>query len=67
MKTEIKLDVDGTLKKIKEFIPELKQLCAKYNVELGTAKDDETNDNFIVINIKDFIKEEDIKMNIVEK
>lgn len=64
MEATIKLDVDGTLKKIREFIPELKQLCEKYNVELGTAKDNETNDNFIVINIKDFIKEEDIRMNI---
>lgn len=64
MKADIKLNVDGTLKKIREFIPELKQLCEKYNVELGTAKDNETNDNFIVINIKDFIKEEDIRMNI---
>ena len=64
MEATIKLDIDGTLKKFREFIPELKQLCEKYNVELGTAKDDETNDNYIVINIKDFIKEEDIKMNI---
>lgn len=64
MGVTFKLDVDGALKRFNEFLPQLKQLCEKYNVELGTAKDDETNDNFIVINIKDLIKEEDIRMNI---
>lgn len=64
MKAEIKVNVDKTIKRYKEFQNKLLELCKEYNVEPELAKDEETNDNFIVINIKDFIKEEDIKMSI---
>ena len=64
MKAYLKVDVDEAIERFKEFQVELMELCNKYKIEPQLAKDDETNDNFIVINVKDFIKKEDIELNI---
>lgn len=43
---------------------ELENLCDKYGVTPEMATDFETDYKYIVINIADFVKKEDIKMKI---
>lgn len=64
VKAEVKVNTDDVLKRFKSFTKELMKLCEKYGLEPEVARDDETKDNFIIVNVKDFIQEKDIKMSI---
>lgn len=64
MEATIKFNQKQIVKRMKEFNNKLIALCDEYGLETHLASDDETNEKFIVIDIKDFIKEEDIKLNI---
>lgn len=59
-----KYDVNKTVERMKEFMVKLQDLAEEYDVELGTATFEETKDEFIVINLKEFIKMEDFDFNI---
>ena len=43
---------------------EVEKLCNKYGITPEMATDNETDNTYIVINIQDFIREDDIKMKI---
>lgn len=63
-KINANVNVDGIVNRFKDFYEELNELCIKYDVEPQMAHDDETNENYVAINIKDFVKEEDIDINV---
>ena len=64
VKAEVRIDNTKVVSRVSEFIGELKQLADKYEVELGTATNDENGDNYLTINLKEFIKRNDIEMKI---
>lgn len=64
LEAKAEVNTKEILKRFRAFNNELMELCSKYDLEPQLAKDDETKDNFIIINVKDFIKEEDIKIDI---
>lgn len=64
MEATLKVDTKKVINRMKEFNKKLIALCDEYGLETHFASDDETNEKYIVIDIKDFIKEEDINMNI---
>lgn len=64
MEATVKVNTKNVINRMKEFNKKLIALCDEYGLETHLASDDETNEKYIVIDIKDFIKEEDIKLNI---
>ena len=64
MKAKIEVNKDNVKSKIVDFTNELQVLCKKYNVDMQLAENEATKDKFIVINIKDFMSIEDIKMEV---
>lgn len=64
MEPTVKIKTKKVINRMKEFNKKLIALCDEYGVEAHLASDDETDEKYIVIDIKDFIKEKDIKMNI---
>lgn len=64
MEVKIKKNKDKVINRFKKFSNELLKLCDRYGLEIQMATDNETNDNFIVINVADFIKEEDFKIKV---
>ncbi len=64
MEVKIKKNKDKAINRFKKFSNELLKLCDRYDLEVQMATDDETNDNFIVINVADFIKKEDFKVRV---
>jgi hypothetical protein len=64
IKAKLKFKEGSVLKRFKAFTSELMELCKKYEIEPQMAQDDATNDNFIVINVKDFIRKKDIKIKL---
>lgn len=64
IKAKVRLKDGNVLKRFKAFTSELMELCNKYEIEPQMAQDDATKDNFIVINVKDFVKKKDIKIKL---
>ena len=64
MEVSVSVDVKASIQRMKKFNKELLKLCDKYGLETHFASDEETKEHYIVIDIKDFIKEEDIKLDI---
>ena len=60
----INVDVKTILERTKEFGKEFEELCNKYGLVPDMAKEDETNDIFFIVSVKNLINEKDIKMNI---
>lgn len=60
----VKVDIKTILERTKEFGKEFEELCNKYGLVPDMAKDDETNDIYFIVSVKDLINEKDIKMNI---
>ena len=64
MKANIKVNVDDVITRTKEFGKEFEALCNKYGLVPNIATNKKTKDVFFVVNVKDFIEEKDIHMNI---
>lgn len=62
----VKVDIKSILERTKEFGKEFEELCKKYGLVPDMAKDDETNDIFFVVNVKDLINKEDIDIQMKE-
>lgn len=60
----VKVDIKTILERTKEFGKEFEELCNKYGLVPDMAKDNETNDIFFIVSVKDLINEEDIKLKI---
>lgn len=60
----VKVDINSILERTKEFGKEFEELCNKYGLVPDMAKDDETNDIFFVVSVKDLIDEKDIDINV---
>ena len=64
MKAKIELDKEKITSKVKDFTKELVDLCEKYGFIPQIAHNEETKENFIIVNVADLITENDIKMQI---
>lgn len=62
--TTVKVDIKTILERTKEFGKEFEELCNKYGLVPDMAKDDETNDIFFVVSVRDLIDEKDIDVQI---
>lgn len=62
MNVEVKVDVEASVNRAKQFNKELEELCKKYGFYPEFAQDDETNETFIVVNVKNFIRQNDFKI-----
>lgn len=62
--TTVKVDIKSILERTKEFGKEFEELCNKYGLVPDMAKDDETNDIFFVVSVRDLIDEKDIDVQI---
>ena len=64
MKVKVNIDKAKTTNEIQAFAKELVELCKKYEVVIQSAEDEETKEKYIVIRLKDFVKAEDIKIDL---
>lgn len=64
MIAEVKVDANSIIERTKEFGKEFEELCKKYGLVPAIANDDETNDIFFVVSVKDLIEEKDIDINV---
>lgn len=64
LKAKIELDKENVITKVKDFTKELTDLCNKYGFIPQIAHNEETKENFIIVNVADLITEDDIKMEI---
>lgn len=64
MIAEVKIDANSIIERTKEFGKEFEELCKKYGLVPDMAKDDETNDIFFVVSVRDLIDEKDIDVQI---
>lgn len=60
----VKVDIKSILERTKEFGKEFEELCNKYGLVPDIAKDDETNDIFFVVSVRDLIDEKDIDIQL---
>ena len=66
MNVEVKVNVEDILERTKEFGKEFEELCSKYGLAPGVANDEETNEVFFVVNVKDLIDKKDMEINLVK-
>ena len=60
----VKVDMNSILERTKEFGKEFEELCNKYGLVPDMAKDDETNDIFFVVSVRDLINKEDMDIQV---
>ena len=64
IEAEVKINYEAILKRTEKFGEEFEALCKKYGLVPDFAKDDETNDIFFVVSVRDLIDEKDIQLDI---
>lgn len=61
---KVEVNEKQAIRRAKKFYRELTKLCDRYGFMPSLAKDDETKDEYLVINLKDLISEKDIKISM---
>lgn len=65
MKALLDYDVEATMKRYKRFTKKLDKLCTKFGTKYKYANDNETNEIYLVINVRDLQKEKDFRITKV--
>ena len=64
LQANVEINIKDILERTKEFGKEFEELCYKYGLAPDIAKDDKTKNIYFVVNVKDLINKNDIKIQI---